>query len=91
MARTSSLRDGFLVKSLSQQAKVLVSGDAGRLEVIPNDRNRHLIVSGDHDRPSNTRFVIRAVTTFLPNKLKAGQEKHFFEGFPVHWRDSGHD
>jgi len=78
MAKTSSLREGFFVKSLSQQAEILVPGDASSFKIVPDDGNWNLVVGGNYNRSNNARFVIRAMTALLPNKLKTCGEKHFF-------------
>jgi len=75
---------------LSEQAKVLAPRDPGCLQIVPDDGDRDLLVSGNDDGPENPCLDIRAVTAFLPRKPKPRREKDLFEGLPANRRYSGH-
>ena len=74
----------------SKHAKVLVPGNPSSLQIVSDDGDKDLLVSGNDDGPENPCLDIRAVTAFLPRETKTHRQKDSFKVSPVDRRYSGH-
>lgn len=76
--------------TLFQQSKILIPTNPRSLEIIPNDKDRHLLVGGDNHWPQYPGLDVRAMAARLPHEPKTRQLEYALERLPIDRSNFGH-
>jgi len=80
----------FIESRADEQLEILIAGNASSLEVIPDDRHRHLIIGRDDDGADHPILRVGAVTPFLSSETKTSSEEDSLKVSPMDRNDAGH-
>src|SRR6266571_7739832 len=73
-----------------QQGEILVTREAGRLEVAANNKHRNFLVSRNDHRAGHARLHVGAMAALLAGEPKSGGEEDGFHRAPMLRGEPGH-